>query len=413
VLAAWGVALCGQTVSLAAAERESSAAVDATAGSGEVRLGGMRLSGKSVTPDSEMGAMSPMQFVPQDDDAAAAGGAPKSEWLIAPIPGYTPTFGATLAVGVAKLYRPSGYEKEPRAWTTGGGAFLAENDSWGVAAGHKMGLGLDTWRLIGGAAYADLIYKFYGIGNEAGEADTYIELNHRAPAALVSALRKVGSHWYAGADFTPSDSDIRIVDNAVPPDFELPPGFDSPDSVFSLVLVSIAPRLQYDSRDSEYYPTEGILFEAKCGIFSESLGSDFDFQTYEVAYNQYFSFSADDVVAIRWFGRYAEGEVPFFALPSLGQGSDLRGYTPGRFRDNAMLAIQGEYRRRITKRWYGVVFGGVGGVGPALNDIGQAMPAGGFGVRYVLAEENHIAMRFDAAWGDDDNAIYLSVGEAF
>jgi hypothetical protein len=35
--------------------------------------------------------------------------------------------------------------------------------------------------------------------------------------------------------------------------------------------------VQYDSRDNEFYPTTGILFEGKVGIFSEDLGSDFEF----------------------------------------------------------------------------------------------------------------------------------------
>jgi hypothetical protein len=322
-------------------------------------------------------------------------------------------FGATLAVGVARLYRPDGYGKEPRAWITGGGAFVAENDSWGVAAGHKMGFGLDTWRVTGGLAYADLVYKFYGIGNDAGDEDRFIELNHRAPAATFSALRKVGDRWFAGANLTAADSKIQLAEGLAPPDFELPPGLDTPDATFAPMLVSFAPRVQYDSRNSEYYPTDGVLFEAKVGICSESLGSDFDFRSYEISYNQYLSWSADDVIAFRVHGRLAEGDVPFFALSSLGQGCDIRGYTPGRYRDNALLAAQCEYRRRLATRWYAVAFGGLGAVGPTVREIGQALPAGGIGVRFVLAEENHVAMRFDAAWGKDDSAIYLSVGEAF
>ncbi|MBE2215353.1 MAG: BamA/TamA family outer membrane protein [Opitutaceae bacterium] len=399
--------------SLATADSAGPGADASPAPAEPVRIAGMRLSGSAVAPESELGPLSPLEVVPEGGAAAVPDDAPKSEWLIAPIPGYTPVFGATLAVGVAKLYRPHGYEKEPRAWTTGGGAFLAENDSWGVGVGHKMGLGLDTWRLTGGALYGDLIYKFYGIGNDAGDADQFVELSHRAPAVMVSALRKVGSRWYLGANFAAADSDIRLADRFVPPGFELPPELDSPDAAFSPLLVSFTPRVQYDSRDSEYYPADGILFEAKVGVCSESIGSDFDFRAYEIAYNQYFSWSSDDAFALRLFGRYAEGDVPFFAMSSLGQGSDLRGYTPGRYRDNALLTMQGEYRRRIARRWYAVAFGGLGAVGPTVRDIGQALPAGGVGVRFVLAEENHVALRFDAAWGKDDNAIYLSVGEAF
>ena len=395
---------------LRAAEPGVPAAAPAAGTSDAPRIAGMRLTGGAGKPDTDLVPLPPAEFMPD------AGGAPAAadEWLIAPIPGYSPTFGATLAVGVAKLYRPAGREQEPRPWTTGGGAFAAENKSWGLAFGHKMGLGLDTWRLSGGALYGDLIYDFYGIGNEAGKNDRSVSLHHQAAAAMVSALRKVGSRWFVGANLAAIDSRIQVADNATPPpEVELPPELAAPNATFAPLLVSIAPRVQYDSRNSEYYPTSGILFDAKISVCSESFGSDFDFWTYVVSYNQYFAWSANDVIAIRFHGRLAEGDVPFFAMSSLGQGSDLRGYTPGRYRDNALLTLQGEYRRRISKRWYAVAFGGVGGVGPTLRDLGQALPAGGVGVRYVLAEENHIAMRLDAAWGRDDSAFYLSVGEAF
>jgi hypothetical protein len=398
---------------LRAAEGGEPGAGNTAANPRDKRVAGIRLSGGTATQDGEFAPLPPVEFVPEGGSAPAAGPAPADEWLIAPIPGYSPTFGATLAVGVAKLYRPAGREQEPRPWTTGGGAFAAENKSWGLAFGHKMGLGLDTWRLSGGIGYGSLIYDYYGIGNEAGKNDRYVSLHHQATAAIVSGLRKVGSRWFVGANLAAIDSKIQSAESVLPPDAELPPELANPTDTFSPLLVSIAPRLQHDSRNSEYYPTDGILFEAKVGVCSESFGSDFDFRTYELNYNQYFAWSANEVFAIRFHGRLAEGDVPFFAMSSLGQGSDLRGYTPGRYRDNALLTVQGEYRRRLSKRWYAVAFGGVGGVGPTLLDLGQALPAGGIGVRYVLAEENHVAMRLDAAWGRDDSALYLSVGEAF
>jgi hypothetical protein len=377
------------------------------------RIAGLRLAGSGTVSDPSAVPVSSVDFTPQAGQSLSVGEIPANEWLIAPIPGYTPVFGATLAVGVAKLYRPAGKESEPRAWMTGGGGFVAENKSWGVGLAHKMGWGMDTWRLSTGAVYADLYYDFYGIGIDAGKQDRSVSLHHKASGINFSLLRKVGSRWFAGADIVYSDSEVRFADRILPADVELPPELEIPEAVFSPLLVSVAPRLEYDSRNSEYYPTHGVLFQAKVGIWSESLGSDFDFRAYKISYNQYFALSDADVLAIRFYGRLAEGDVPFFALSSLGQGSDLRGYTPGRYRDNALLAIQAEYRRRLSNRWYVVAFGGIGGVGPKLDQIRQDLPAGGVGVRFVLAEENHIAMRLDAAWGKDDSAVYLSVGEAF
>ena len=41
------------------------------------------------------------------------------------------------------------------------------------------------------------------------------------------------------------------------------------------------------------------------------------------------------------------------------------------------------------------------------------MPDIGTGVRYVIAKQNNINLRFDVAWGRKSWAFYLAVGEAF
>jgi hypothetical protein len=69
----------------------------------------------------------------------------------------------------------------------------------------------------------------------------------------------------------------------------------------------------------------------------------------------------------------------------------------------------------ITKRIGAVAFAGVGEVMPSLNALTfeNLLPSGGVGLRYVLAEQNHVALRFDVAWGREGGQFYLTVGEAF
>ncbi|HEY2586371.1 MAG TPA: hypothetical protein VGI81_11460 [Tepidisphaeraceae bacterium] len=52
---------------------------------------------------------------------------------------------------------------------------------------------------------------------------------------------------------------------------------------------------------------------------------------------------------------------------------------------------------------------------PSLNALTfeNLLPSGGVGLRYVLAEQNHVALRFDVAWGREGGQFYLTVGEAF
>jgi outer membrane translocation and assembly module TamA len=107
--------------------------------------------------------------------------------------------------------------------------------------------------------------------------------------------------------------------------------------------------------------------------------------------------------------------VPFYALSQFGRGADLRGYELGQFQDKQLLAAQAEYRFEFTKRIGAVAFAGVGEVMPSLHAItfDNLLPSIGVGLRYVMAEQNHVSLRFDVAWGRDGPLVYLSVGEAF
>ena len=80
-----------------------------------------------------------------------------------------------------------------------------------------------------------------------------------------------------------------------------------------------------------------------------------------------------------------------------------------------LLAGQAEYRFQVTRRLGLVAFGGVGAVAPDLGAFARAdaLPSGGFGLRYLVAPKNKVNFRVDVAWGKDSPAVYLGVGEAF
>jgi hypothetical protein len=132
-----------------------------------------------------------------------------------------------------------------------------------------------------------------------------------------------------------------------------------------------------------------------------------------LACNRYFEVATNHVVALRGYGRAASGDAPFFALSSFGTRSDLRGYTPGRYRDKLMVAVQAEYRWRITSRLGLVAFGGAGSVAPEIGQFDQLLPSAGARARYVVAKKNNVSLRFDAAWGRDETTFYIGIGEAF
>ncbi len=373
------------------------------------KIGNARVSPPPGSAGADLSTDLPVPFGPASGGGGKISEGSNGEWIAAPIPFLKPTFGWGVAIGAAYIYQPLQDQTNAPPWITGIGGFYSANGSWGIGAGHKMNLGEDRWRLLFGGGYADLNYEFFGIGSEAGNAGRSVALNQRVGGGKVEVLRQVTGDWYAGVRYLAGNSRTRL-DSGIT---NIPSAMNLNADELSANIAALGLHVQRDSRDSQFYPTRGSLLDVEAQFFDNAFGSDFTFQAYEVRYNKYVSLATNHVVALRGFGRFTSGRVPFFALCSFGTGGDLRGYTPGRYRDKMMLAAQAEYRWRMTERFGVVAFAGIGGVAPAIDEFGTLLPSGGVGARYVLAKKNNVSLRFDAAWGKNEHALYFGIGEAF
>jgi len=178
---------------------------------------------------------------------------------------------------------------------------------------------------------------------------------------------------------------------------------------------ALGPRVQLDTRNSEFYPTKGWLVDATALLAGEGVGGRRSYQTYQAAVGRYTGVGTRHVVAARINSCYADGDVPFYDLCLIGQYQDLRGYPAGQYRDRALLTGQAEYRWRFWKRFGLAAFAGAGEVAPRFNELsaGEILPSGGTGLRFQLTRETPLNLRVDYAWGRNSSALYVSVGEAF
>ncbi len=341
-----------------------------------------------------------------DDEASSEETGANREFVIAPLPSHSPLLGWKLAVPAMFLYKPSFTEPDDQVWITGAVGFYSESESFGGGLFHSGSLGGDLWRLRGAIFGAELNYDYYGIGNNLEQS---VPLKQDMGMLLAEALHQVIPDMHAG---------LRVIVNRtsatlnLPEDF-LPPGTPTPDIGIDFNLVTLAPRAQYDTRDNQFYPTEGWLVEGQVGISRDWVGSDRDYEDYSFDANAYFSFGAKSVLAARIATAYVAGDVPFFMFPAFGQQSDLRGYQTGTYRNRFLLATQAEWRYRFMPRFGAVAFAGVGTVDSEFGHWGETLPSAGVGVRWVIAPNNNMSLRFDIARGKDDTQFYLGMGEAF
>lgn len=331
------------------------------------------------------------------------------EFLAVPIPSHKPTFGWGVNVMLGYVFPLDPDDKISPPSTVGGFGFYSENQSWATGLFGQLYLKEDHYRVRGGIFAGDINYDFSGIGTAAGESGLSIPLEQSMRAGAIEVLALVGPKLYLGPRYIYSDInttvDLSQINNLpVPPEAQL-------ESTMSAIGI----HLQWDTRDSQFYPRKGGLLDLSGDFHNETWGDDFDYQIYRLSYNRYISITDKQVLALRGASQFCEGDVPFYSLAAFGQGADLRGYTYGQFQDETLVAVQAEYRIELTRRIGIVGFAGVGEVGPNLGQytFDNLLPSVGVGLRFVLAEENHISLRLDGAWGREGGEFYLAVGEAF
>jgi len=311
--------------------------------------------------------------------------------VIAPIPGRSPQLGwqLTLAGGYFLNSRKEESESPP---SVGGGAYL-----------HLLD---DKLRVKAGAAYADLRYLFYGVGNDENRLGIGLDILQEMPLYVANAKWRVWRKLYIGLGYSGGTVDTRVRLALPDPNLVNPLG--------KLDIGAWMIPLEYDSRDHEQFPREGWKIDGRAMFYRKSSGSDFNAETYKIAVNRYLPLGEENVLAVRAIARYTGGKAPFFLLSTFGGKTDLRGYPSGRYRDQMMYSLQGEYRWQVNERWIFTGFVGVGEVAASFGDFGSNyLPAAGLGARFVLSKKHRVGLALDIATGKDGTEVYFGVGEAF
>ncbi|SUP42499.1 BamA/OMP85 family outer membrane protein [Veillonella criceti] len=140
----------------------------------------------------------------------------------------------------------------------------------------------------------------------------------------------------------------------------------------------------YDSRDNIYDPKRGQRLSGTVQWAGHGLGGDFDYYKFTGEYRSYKQIGKNQVLAFRGRIGWAQGDVPFSALYTLGGADTLRGFEDDQFRGKKMYNATLEYRVPIFNKVTGVLF----------TDMGDAWDA----------------PTISSTWYDDDKSFNISVG---
>lgn len=253
------------------------------------------------------------------------------------------------------------------------------------------------------------VYFFYGIGMGVQESDRE-QFEVTFPRLRFDYLKKLRSNLYLGVRYHYDAFDITSIEENGILDSQNIRGNKGGR------MSGLGPLIYYDSRDSQIYPSKGIFAEVSFQTYHKSIGSEFQFSRWQVDFRSVHAISPKSVFVWNAYGSFISGQPPFFGLPSLGGNWLMRGLFDGKFRDEQLTLVQGEYRLKVLPRWGAVAFTGVGNVFSKENpfQINQSRFTYGVGGRFQLSKKEKLNLRLDVARSpNEDLRIYLTFGEAF
>jgi hypothetical protein len=282
--------------------------------------------------------------------------------------------------------------------------FKTENDTWGAGGGAMLTFAEDTWRYRGGIVKTSANLDFYGIGNRG---DLKIGYTLSGWASSQQVLRRLGdSDNYLGARWLYLNLDSEFnLDGPVHDRFgdRLPSGRE-----LSNISSGLGFSLEHDSRDNIFTPSRGWTGALETLFYDAAWGSDNRMQSYRAHIFAYAPVGKTLVLAGRADTRLARGDVPFYQQPFI----DLRGISMGRYQDENTVVFEGEVRWNTTPRWALIGFAGAGRAW-GREPFGDSQVSKGAGFRYLLARRLGLYVGIDYAFGPDEEAYYIQVGNAW
>ncbi len=267
----------------------------------------------------------------------------------------------------------------------------------------------NDWRFQSLVVWRKFPLPFFGIGDDTEESDQE-QYTSQGTNFMATVQRRVGPRRWIVGHVQRTEGEV----NKTAPGGLLEPGTITGSRGGRTVIASAG--FITDTRDNLFAPTRGQYGEIAVARSADVIGSEFEFTRVRLDTRAYLDLGDGHVVAGQATMQGISGDAPFEHLSQVGSSTVMRGYLPGRFRDNWMAAVQGEFRSKLYRQMGFAVFGGAGFVAPEVSELSSArlLPSVGAGFRYRLDPRTGATIRVDYARGTPGQAgLYVSFSEAF
>lgn len=320
--------------------------------------------------------------------------------VAAPIPFSNPTIGSGLVLGLGYLFN---LDPGSKPSVIGVAGLASDNDSRAYGVSVNLYFDNNRWLLESLFAQADIRYDLF-------TSLTRIPVRQDGLIGRISLSYGVTPELSFGGSLRYLKTNVNLDVPGLPP---LPP---PNENLLSTELLNIGFVSEWDTRDDTLYPTRGqhLEFEASRGTALDNSIDDYD-KGY-INYTHYLPIGGGGVAVGRASLCAASSTAPFFDQCSLGGTDSFRGFSLTQFLDLRSASVQGEYRHTLTNRFRGVLFAGVGQVGPNLKqlDNGGSHSAAGAGIRYRVSQKFSVDLALDWTRNNlSESLVYVYVGQRF
>jgi len=250
--------------------------------------------------------------------------------------------------------------------------------------------------------------KYFGIGNKTTDENAEL-ISYQLIKTDFSILKKILNNTYLGLKYNYAkyyDIQSDRLSNS---------GLDTLTGNKNNSNSGLGISLVHDSRDNEINSTKGWYAEISSIWNNKKIGADENYYALDVDIRKYRQLRSGAVLAYQAVLNIKNGTVPFTQLSYLGGSSMMRGFYAGRYRDNDLLALQAEYRKKLFGKWGFTLFAGAGKVCHTADELGlyDLQHSLGFGFRRSLSKNNKVNLRIDVGYGNGNSNVYINIGEAF
>jgi len=263
----------------------------------------------------------------------------------------------------------------------------------------------NNYLLEGKLIYTSFTRKYFGVGNKTSKDDEEEFLN-RNHGATVSLSRKIIDDLMFGIQYDVADMTIQDTED----DGQLQ--YCKTNGVIS----GAGFKAKFDTRDSNIYPTKGVLIKADYLLYNNRFGSKYNYSKTKFDFRNYFYIYDKKVLfSYQLYSEFVNGKSPIQVLPAIGGANLIRGFYANRYVDNILLTVQPELKIKITNVVWLALFTGIGNVYNNLEDIdlGKIKIASGAGVRIKVKDNPRLNFRIDFAASNESKGTYFTLMEAF